>query len=560
MKEILAYIEQKKYEFSQLPFFEYLRDQSISPMQRLAFAPCAAPFIMSFGELNRSVFRDESTNDPIQKIINKHTYEDDDHWLWFLEDLEKLGLNESTPFAETLKFLWSEETDSSRQLANELYRHGADATPIQKLLIISVLEATGSAFLQATSQVILELQRLKKQEYRYFGATHFTVDSNHYCFESGKQLIEEIQLTEKDKLANYELANNNFKLFAKFVDQLLVYAKEKNLNQKDLDFNSYKDLNFSLNKNSSNRDALASASILQHNYDAKVKPYQTINSSPENLTKYILERINIGSELRQRKGFLCDVIVVPDLGQDIRYYENIPVNYINGNTLDQNKHYYIVTLEFGLDIILDSPDPLAISRVHKDGFDNSDKSSEIHPVVRRFCCDRLLFEHHILEDISDEWTKDNHFLALFKFLQNNLSIHEKPLGFYLLEAGLVNSEQLKIALDEQKVTTTRLGEILSNHGWMKQKTIEYVMEKIIHKRLSGNGQRLGSYLVESGLLSSDQIEIALKEQELSHLCLGEILASYDWVSQQTIDYIMEKVVLPERQMSTSFVNKIAQKL
>lgn len=84
MKEVLAYIEKKQQVFSKLEFFEFLQDKSISPKQRLAFAPCFAPFVMGFGELNQYVWRDESSDDPLQAIINQHTHEDDGHWVWFL--------------------------------------------------------------------------------------------------------------------------------------------------------------------------------------------------------------------------------------------------------------------------------------------------------------------------------------------------------------------------------------------------------------------------------------------------------------------------------------------
>jgi len=50
---------------------------------------------MSFGDLNKYVFRDESSNDPVQKMINEHTYEDDHHWHWFLRDLQVLGFDVS---------------------------------------------------------------------------------------------------------------------------------------------------------------------------------------------------------------------------------------------------------------------------------------------------------------------------------------------------------------------------------------------------------------------------------------------------------------------------------
>lgn len=57
---------------------------------------------------------------------------------------------------------------------------------------------------------------------------------------------------------------------------------------------------------------------------------------------------------------------------------------------------------------------------------------------------------------------------------------EKPLGVYLVEAGIITSDQVKIALDEQKLSPNqRLGEILASHGWVEQQTIEYLVDKVI---------------------------------------------------------------------------------
>ena len=59
-------------------------------------------------------------------------------------------------------------------------------------------------------------------------------------------------------------------------------------------------------------------------------------------------------------------------------------------------------------------------------------------------------------------------------------------------------------------------------------------------------KRLGGYLVEAGLLTPAQIDVALNDQKLTGMRFGEILAARGWVKQQTIEYLMHKVVLPEQ--------------
>jgi hypothetical protein len=60
-------------------------------------------------------------------------------------------------------------------------------------------------------------------------------------------------------------------------------------------------------------------------------------------------------------------------------------------------------------------------------------------------------------------------------------------------------------------------------------------------------KRLGGYLVEAGLLTPAQIDVALNDQKLTGMRFGEILAARGWVKQQTIEYFMHKVVIPEQQ-------------
>lgn len=59
-------------------------------------------------------------------------------------------------------------------------------------------------------------------------------------------------------------------------------------------------------------------------------------------------------------------------------------------------------------------------------------------------------------------------------------------------------------------------------------------------------KRLGGYLIEAGLLTTAQVDVALNDQEATGLRFGEVIAARGWVKQQTIDYLMKKVVVPER--------------
>ena len=227
MKDILALIAEKQQIYSQLPFFQFLQDESIHPIKRLAFAPCAAPFIMSFTDLCKYVLRQEPTNDKIQAILNQHTYEDDFHWQWFLEDIEKFGFNCSLQFNDSLRFLWSEETKASRLLTYQLYKYISQSEPIEKLVVLEAIEATSDVLVSATKQVTDKLQLLTNQEYKYFGNCHFDAENNHHAYsDDANKFIETIYISAKTRQTSIDLVEKVFELFTQWTDKLLTYAED----------------------------------------------------------------------------------------------------------------------------------------------------------------------------------------------------------------------------------------------------------------------------------------------------------------------------------------------
>ncbi len=59
-------------------------------------------------------------------------------------------------------------------------------------------------------------------------------------------------------------------------------------------------------------------------------------------------------------------------------------------------------------------------------------------------------------------------------------------------------------------------------------------------------KRLGAYLVDAGLLTADQINVILNDQQATGMRFGEIVTARGWVKEQTIEWIVQKVVEPER--------------
>ena len=84
----------------------------------------------------------------------------------------------------------------------------------------------------------------------------------------------------------------------------------------------------------------------------------------------------------------------------------------------------------------------------------------------------------------------------------------RPLGQLLVQRGLLTNEELEAALNEQDRTGDLLGEILLRNGLLSRARTE---------------RPLGQLLVQRGLLTNEELEAALSEQDRTGDLLGEIL-------------------------------------
>jgi hypothetical protein len=226
MKSILELIAEKTVVHAELPFYQFLRDTTIPPQDRLAFAPCMTYFIMSFSELNRYVLRDETTNDPIQALINEHTYGDEDHWIWFLEDISKLGYDVNASFTESMRFLWSDETTVQRRVSRWIMQAAAVAKPIHRLILVEAIENTASVFLPTSKLVAEELRQQNQCDCRYFGNVHALSDESHEMHgEEMEAFIANLPLTDEEMQEAIRLVEATFVMFEDLVSDLLAHAK-----------------------------------------------------------------------------------------------------------------------------------------------------------------------------------------------------------------------------------------------------------------------------------------------------------------------------------------------
>ncbi|MEG4393498.1 hypothetical protein [Microcoleus sp. BROC3] len=230
MKEVIEFIQTQKQEFAHLPLFGFLANQNTYLKQRLIFAPILAPFAVGLSDLNKYVIRDSSSNNKVQELINKYTYNQNYYWHDYLEYLEELGFNQSMTYGD-FRLLWGEETKKTRSLCSVLERYAWKASPIQKLVLVEVLEGTATVFFEAALAVVMELQEITQKEYVYFGGGDVGLDNYHLLNTPEMlQVLAEIKLTNAERQAALELAQNVFELFTEAMNELFRHSQTNSCN------------------------------------------------------------------------------------------------------------------------------------------------------------------------------------------------------------------------------------------------------------------------------------------------------------------------------------------
>lgn len=143
--------------------------------------------------------------------------------------------------------------------------------------------------------------------------------------------------------------------------------------------------------------------MLERKYHGGMWPHRNYPADPQELMEAVLARVNRTSALWQLFGFLCDLIIVsPEKGTG--YYEEVPVDYVAQSDFGSAESYFTVTLEYGPDHDQFDPFDVSVGRISQSDAEHSDKGRYLHPVVRHYRCGTLLAEHHVTENLENDWT------------------------------------------------------------------------------------------------------------------------------------------------------------
>lgn len=118
----------------------------------------------------------------------------------------------------------------------------------------------------------------------------------------------------------------------------------------------------------------------------------------------------------------------------------------------------------------------------------------------------------------------------------------KPIGEILQEAGLITSPQLEVALRDQiYYEDMRLGEILALRGWIQQDTADFFVQEWFKLINKRIEHPIGYYLNKAGLLSEEDIKVILIEQHRTSLRFGDTAVRQGLIKQNTIEFFLENL-------------------
>jgi len=131
----------------------------------------------------------------------------------------------------------------------------------------------------------------------------------------------------------------------------------------------------------------------------------------------------------------------------------------------------------------------------------------------------------------------------------------KRLGELLIESNLVSEQQLLAALAIQENNKKPLGEILVDQGYITKEKLEAVLAK-------QTGSKLGEILIGNKIINFSQLQKALDIQRMELRSLGDILIELGYVNEGDLlealsnQYKLERVNLSQYNINPVAFSKI----
>lgn len=135
----------------------------------------------------------------------------------------------------------------------------------------------------------------------------------------------------------------------------------------------------------------------------------------------------------------------------------------------------------------------------------------------------------------------------------------KPIGEILKEADLITSSQLEVALRDQiHYQDMLLGEILALRGWINQDTADFFVQEWFKLTNKRIEHPIGFYLNKAGLLSKEDIQKILTEQHKHSLRFGDTAIQQGLLKPNTVNFFLQNLFPSQLQNNRKVAKEIEQ--
>ncbi|WP_399882160.1 NAD(P)-binding domain-containing protein [Streptomyces sp. BBFR51] len=158
---------------------------------------------------------------------------------------------------------------------------------------------------------------------------------------------------------------------------------------------------------------------LRQRHHGEPWPATVLGDATERAVDAVIARVNRSSALWQQFAVLGDLLLFAPDGT-LRYAEEVPVDHVphavRAGDFGEADAYAVITLEYGADH--DSVDPFDVTAGRKTQRDVAGLDGRyLHPVVRWYRDGAFVAEHHITENLENEWDDEE--------------VHRAPLRAFL---------------------------------------------------------------------------------------------------------------------------------
>ncbi len=154
--------------------------------------------------------------------------------------------------------------------------------------------------------------------------------------------------------------------------------------------------------------------MLEQKYHGEGWPHHSFAAEPEALAEAVIARVNRSSALWQQFATLGDLIVASK-DRTARYYEELPLEYVRQGEPGQGDRRFTISLEYGPDHDRIDPFDISVNRIAQDDPESSHDARYLHPVVRFYRGREMVAEHHVAENLENEWNGPAHREPLVAF-------------------------------------------------------------------------------------------------------------------------------------------------